>query len=268
MEIRFKSFSSGSSGNCYFAGIFEEGRHPVASVLIDAGIGVRRLKQELFTEGLSPDDCKALLVTHDHMDHICSLNAWCRSLRFPVWMPGKLLGALSHRRRTAKYLPLVARPLEAEGWTELPGGHIRVRWFEVPHDATQTAGYLIDLAGHRLAVMTDIGAMTQEALQAAREAETVVLESNYDPQMLREGRYPPELQERIRSGHGHLSNGECAEAIRAFLHPGLRQVFLCHLSENNNTPDLALAESAAALEGSGVVLRALPRRTASPMFVL
>ncbi len=267
-ELRFKSFASGSSGNCYFFGLFDDGRHPLASVVVDAGVGVRRLRQELFAEGLSPADCHALLVTHDHMDHICSLGAWCRSLRLPVWMPPRLLEVLSRRRQTARSLVPVARPLPAGEWTEIIPGLVGVRWFEVPHDASQTVGYHIDLGGHRIAVMTDIGQMTPEALAAAREAETLIIESNYDPEMLAHGHYPPELQARIRGGNGHLSNGECAAALREVLHPQLRNVFLCHLSENNNTPELALQESAEALSGSAVRLVALPRTQASEFFVL
>ena len=121
--------------------------------------------------------------------------------------------------------------------------------------------------------MTDLGRMVPQALSFARQADTVVIESNYDPEMLRTGPYPKDLQDRIRGGHGHLSNPECAEALRAFLHPGLRNVFLCHLSEHNNTPELAYQESAAVLqelcgEERPPRLCPLPRMTPSPMFIL
>jgi phosphoribosyl 1,2-cyclic phosphodiesterase len=114
--------------------------------------------------------------------------------------------------------------------------------------------------------MTDIGHMTEEALSWARQADTVVIESNYDPEMLRFGPYPPDLQARIRGGHGHLSNPECAEAISAFRHEGLRHLFLCHLSEHNNTPELAYRTSLEA--AGGIPLVPLPRQTASPLYIL
>ena len=137
--------------------------------------------------------------------------------------------------------------------------------------------------------MTDIGEMTGEALAYARNADTVVIESNYDKEMLLTGSYPYELKMRILGGSGHLRNDQCASAVKEFMHEGLRNVFLCHLSENNNTPELAVRASADALESIGfhqtydrsavfvnleggqerrVILRALPRRVPSPLYVL
>ena len=159
------------------------------------------------------------------------------------------------------------RVVLAEGkWNEIIAGRIRARAFVVPHDATQTVGYAILLDDFKFVIMTDIGRMTEEALNWARQADTVVIESNYDPEMLRLGPYPPDLQKRIRDGHGHLSNPECAEAIRAFRHDGLRHIFLCHLSEHNNTPDLAYNESLDA--AADIALTPLPRMTASPLYIL
>ena len=127
--------------------------------------------------------------------------------------------------------------------------------------------------------------MTEEALAYARNADTVVIESNYDREMLINGPYPYDLKMRILGGSGHLRNDQCAESVKAFMHDGLRNVFLCHLSENNNTPELALGATAGVLESMGYIrayvksavftrddhsvnLRALPRRTASPLYVL
>ena len=148
-----------------------------------------------------------------------------------------------------------------------------VRYFVVPHDATQTVGYAIRVEGHKFVIMTDIGHMTEEALAFASQADTVVIESNYDMDMLISGPYPHELKMRICQGHGHLSNEECAAAIMKFWHPGLRNLFLCHMSENNNTPDLAYDSARKALESLGVEsgsvnLRALPRRLPSPLMIL
>ena len=116
--------------------------------------------------------------------------------------------------------------------------------------------------------MTDAGAVTDGALGYCGQSSTVVIESNYDLDMLRSGPYPPELQDRICGGHGHLSNAECADAIADFLHPELRNVFLCHLSEHNNTPAKALETSSQVLRNSSVRLVALPRQSASPLFIL
>ena len=150
---------------------------------------------------------------------------------------------------------------------------MKVRYFVVPHDATQTVGYAIELEGRRFVIMTDVGRMTDEAVEFARTADTVVVESNYDMDMLMSGPYTYDLKMRIVQGCGHLSNDECASAIKRFHHTGLKNVFLCHLSENNNTRDLAFNCSLAALQELGVkkgdlALRCLPRQYPSPLFNL
>ncbi|MBQ2112983.1 MAG: MBL fold metallo-hydrolase, partial [Bacteroidales bacterium] len=156
-------------------------------------------------------------------------------------------------------------------WNEVAG--MKVRYFVVPHDATQTVGYAIMVEGHIFVIMTDIGRMTDEAVEFARQADTVVVESNYDMDMLMSGPYTYELKMRIVQGCGHLSNDECASAIKRFWHPGLRNIFLCHLSENNNTHDLAYRSAAGALgelgvEKGTVALRCLPRQYPSQMYEL
>lgn len=269
--IKFKSLSSGSCGNCYYAGIFDDdGRHRY-SVLIDAGVSLRRAKKELQRDGLAVEEISAILVTHDHMDHIRSLGSYCKKLGKPVWASEELHQALSHHSMTHTWIA-DCRHILKKGESEIVPGHIYARHFIVPHDATQTLGYSLDLEGHRLVIMTDLGRMTGEALEEAGLADTVVIEANYDYDMLRNGPYPKELQDRICQGNGHLSNSECAEAIRQFVHPGLRNVFLCHLSEHNNTPELALEAGRNALESVCSAdmprLIALPRQTPLQLTIL
>lgn len=265
-RIKFKSLSSGSCGNCYFLGIEGDDGSLAAGILIDAGVSPRRLKKELQAEGLSCDDFQAILITHDHLDHIRSLGSYCKHVQKPVWTTPKLIYTLSRHFMTGEYLGPYRKEL-SEGWNEIIPGYISVRWFEVPHDATQTVGFAINLDGYRYVHITDCGRMTDEAINWCRQAQTVVLESNYDLWMLRHGPYPKDLQDRICTGHGHLSNAECAEAIKAFDHDGLKNVFLCHLSEHNNTPQLAMEASRPVLDGSKRVCP-LPRQTASPLFIL
>ena len=260
--LRFQSFSSGSSGNCYYLGTYQGG------ILIDAGVGIRTLNTDLARIGLTFDHIAAVLVTHDHADHIRSLGSFCKRLQKPVWMTRTLGKALAIHWATGPYLGPVVRFLPDGGPAEIVPGRVYATPFIVPHDATQTVGYNIVFDGYRFVIMTDIGSMTEEALGYARQASTVVVEANYDPGMLRDGPYPKDLQDRIRSGHGHLSNDETAKAIRDFMHEGLRNVFLCHLSANNNTPELALAATRPAVEGTGVRLEALPRTSPSAFFEL
>lgn len=269
-NVLFRSFSSGSCGNCYFLGLEEDGAVS-AGVLIDAGVSLRRLKTVLESSGMGLDSFSDILVTHDHLDHIRALGSYCKRLRKPVWGTPVLLDALSHHTFTLDHIAAVRKSLSDEGWNEIVPGKIKVKYFVVPHDATQTVGYGILVGDYPFVIMTDVGAMTDEALTFAANARTVVIESNYDVDMLMSGPYTHELKMRICQGHGHLSNDECAAAIKCFWHEGLDHIFLCHLSENNNTPKLAYSSASAALEEIGaenVRLHTLPRRTPSDIFRL
>ena len=263
--VKFMSLSSGSCGNCYYLGTSEGG------IIIDAGVSLRRLKKVLLEHNLTLDSFSAVLVTHDHLDHIRHLGSFCKRLSKPVYTSESIHRALARHTFTAPTIG-PCRKIIAEGEAvEIAG--MKVRYFVVPHDATQTVGYAIEAEGHKFVIMTDIGRMTDEAVEYARCADTVVVESNYDIDMLMSGSYTYELKMRIVQGCGHLSNDECASAIRRFWHPDLRNIFLCHLSENNNTHELAYKCSLEALQSLGVekgtvALRCLPRQTQSQMFTL
>ncbi len=280
IEVKFLSLSSGSSGNCCFLGRFDGGRC-LGGLLIDAGVSIRRLRTLLADSGLSTDDFGAVLVTHDHMDHVRSLASYCKKLSKPVWTSEMLTDALLHRTLKLENLGASVRSLNPDGWNDVCG--FSVRYFIVPHDATQTVGYAVRIPlgenlSHRFFIMTDAGRVTDEAVAFARESDTVVFESNYDVDMLMSGSYPHELKMRIMNGFGHLSNDECAAAVRRFWHPGLRNLFLCHLSENNNTPRLAYEATRAVLDelspetdrtsSQPTVLRPLPRTSPSGLIVL
>lgn len=264
-EIKFMSLSSGSCGNCYYLGTAEGG------ILIDAGVSLRRLKKTLLENGLDMDSFSAILVTHDHLDHIRHLGSFCKKLCRPVYTTGVIHGALAKHTFTAPTITPCRRVLNENEWNEVAG--MKIRYFVVPHDATQTVGYAIEVNGHKFVIMTDVGRMTDEAVEFARQADTVVVESNYDMDMLMGGPYTHELKMRIVQGCGHLSNDECASAVKRFWHKGLKNIFLCHLSENNNTRQLAAECTAAALDEIGVekgtvALRCLPREYPSQIFTL
>ena len=259
------SFSSGSCGNCYYLGTEDKG------ILIDAGVSLRRLKKALQENGLDMDSFSSILVTHDHLDHIRHLGSFCKRIAKPVFTTEDIHNALSRHTFTADHISACRKVLEEGAWNDIAG--IKVRYFVVPHDATQTVGYAIEIDGRRFVIMTDIGRMTDEAVELARTADTVVVESNYDMDMLMSGPYTYELKMRIVQGCGHLSNDECASAIKRFWHPGLKNIFLCHLSENNNTRELAFNSAVGALKELGVEkgtvsLRCLPRQYPSQMFTL
>ncbi|MBQ6253165.1 MAG: MBL fold metallo-hydrolase [Bacteroidales bacterium] len=276
--LKFMSLSSGSCGNCYFLHDGERG------IVIDAGVSVRRLKKYLCEKGYSLDSFQAVLVTHDHLDHIRHLGSWCKRLEKPVYATAVLHEALLWHTFTRDWIAPCGRVLSPEGSIirlapDLPDSECPwVVPFEVPHDASQTVGFLIKWHGCSFFLMTDAGRVTEEALEYASTAGAVVIESNYDTGMLIGGPYTHELKMRICKGNGHLSNDECASAVKAFWHKGLKHIFLCHLSENNNTPALAYSATAEALRsidaGDGLTareltdLQTLPRSFPSALFTL
>ena len=264
--IRFLSFSSGSCGNCYlFLG-------PSTGVLIDAGVSIRRMKRVLESVSLDFGCFQGVLITHDHGDHIRNLGSICKRLSLPVYTTPALQDALAWHPFTRNEIDSCRRDLRPGVWNPVTE-EIEVQYFVVPHDATETVGYAIRCDGHLLVLMTDLGHVTDEAMEWARQADTVVVESNFDVDLLLGGTYPYELKMRICQGAGHLSNDACCEAIRRFMHPGLRNLFLCHLSGNNNTPRLAYDYAADTLADLGIDpgtihLRVLERGIPSPLLTL
>ena len=259
--VRFLSLSSGSNGNCYYFG------NEKTAFLIDIGIGARTIKKRLAERGLSIDSVDAVFVTHDHFDHIKSLGTFTERYQKPVYLTRTLERALRHNFCTAGRLKGCVRFLD-EGQPTRVGDCLIITPFVVPHDATQTVGYFFELDGEHFTVMTDLGEVTDDAVHYAALADHLVVESNYDVDMLMTGSYPPELKARILTQHGHLSNEQTGSLLLRSRHDGLRDVYLCHLSANNNTPDAAFASAKKTLEsiGSRASLHCLPRACASELF--
>lgn len=269
--MRFLSFTSGSCGNCYYLGTEPGNDGRSKALLIDAGASMRRVKKIMQEKKLCIDDVRGILVTHDHLDHIRFLGTFCKYLRAGVYAPKKLHGALAVHSFTKDHIAGCRRVMPEGEWVKVDDC-FEVRYFVVPHDATQTVGYAVRCEGRLFVLMTDLEHVTPEAMDLACQADTVVIESNYDYDMLINGPYPPELKRRILD-EGHLCNSDCASAIKQFYHPGLRNIFLCHLSGENNTPDIAYKNALSALESIGVEkgtvhLRTLDRGVPGPLIVL
>lgn len=258
--VRFLSLSSGSNGNCYYFG------NERMAFLIDIGIGARTIKKRLAEHGLSIDAVDAIFVTHDHFDHIKSLGTFTERYRKPVYLTRTLEKALRRNFCTAGRLQGCVRYLEEGEAAEI--GELTITPFVVPHDASQTVGYYFVLEDQHFTVMTDLGEVTDDAVRYAALADHLVVESNYDVDMLLTGPYSPALKSRILTQHGHLSNEQTASLLRRCRHDSLRDVYLCHLSANNNTPSLAFESAKKTLEstGSRASLHCLPRSAASDLF--
>jgi len=253
--LRFISFTSGSCGNCYYLG---EDSNP--GVLIDAGRGLRTIKSLFFQYGLSMNNLYGILVSHEHLDHIRYLGGICKKAKKTVWCAPELRPTLCTHPFTKDQVPPFLKCLDKDNYVEVAPG-VMVRYFEVPHDAKFTSGFSIKASGRTVVFVTDCGQITDEIIKYASEADTVIIESNHDRNMLLNGDYADWLKVRIDAVKGHLNNDECADAIKRFYHPGLKNLFLCHLSGNNNTPEIALETARKALLECGADLNQINLRT-------
>jgi phosphoribosyl 1,2-cyclic phosphodiesterase len=233
--LRLSVLRSGSSGN---ATLVRAGGH---CVLIDAGIGPRVLSAELHCHGVTSLD--AIFITHEHHDHVKGLELILRYHETLVMANEPTLRCLTVSSHDRQALPI---------GSEVRFGPLLVRSFPVPHDAACPAGYWLEDDESRVCIATDLGQTPGEMLEYMRAADLVMLESNYDPQMLDQGPYPPMLKQRIRGSHGHLSNQQAAEAIVATADGGAMDIWLAHLSATNNHPDVAHSSVVGRLERAGL----------------
>lgn len=269
--LKFMSLSSGSSGNCYYLG------NDQYAILIDAGIPVRTIQKVLRENGLSFGKVMAILVTHDHTDHIRSAGSLGEIYHIPVYSTQAVHSGMERNYGMAKKLTSASRRvIEREMPFYIPGTLFRVTAFSVPHDSTDNVGYYIEFGEGdnvvRFCLATDVGFVTSDIRRFLSQADHVVIESNHDVDMLLNGPYPAYLKKRVRGEGGHLSNKECAELLHDIYHRGLRHVFLCHLSAENNDPDLAYHSASDALRSEGakvgeeVTLSVLARTSPSRVY--
>ena len=236
-----QTFASGSSGNC---ALVSGGG---AYILLDAGISLRRIKNSLALMDLKLEDISAVLLTHEHSDHVCALPMLEKYTDIPVLTSGGTARSIIAKGKASGKNFRIIEPgaeLELDGMT--------VRPFPTPHDAAESLGFGFEAGGERAAAVTDIGHITGEVRRAVCGASTVMLEANHDVGMLRSGAYPYPLQRRILGDYGHLSNDAAAEFALELVRSGTRNLLLAHLSRENNTPSAAYKAVADGLIAGGV----------------
>ena len=265
--LRFISFGSGSSGNCYYLFTETEG------LIIDIGVGIRTLKKQFRDYGLSLSSIHHVLITHDHADHIKSVGSISHECNLPVYATQNVHEGIERNYCvTRKLQPNMKRMLLSGKPLQL--GVFRITPFSVPHDATENVGYQIEAEGVVFCIITDAGCITDEMKDYITRADYLVIEANHDVEMLLQGPYPQHLKDRIKSKTGHLSNKDCAVAIAENMKEGLKHVWLCHLSEENNHPELARKTVESVLRQYGIVvgkdvqLEVLKRKTPSGIYDL
>lgn len=266
MKLLFLSLASGSSGNCYYLGTDDYG------ILIDAGIGIRTIRKVLKERLIDFTKIIAVLVTHDHADHIKTVGCLGESFHIPVYTTEAVHRGINKSRYVEEKLVTSKRIIEKE--VPFLIRDFRITAFPVPHDSTENVGYQIENGDHVFTVATDVGHITETVSHYMSLASHLIIEANYDEEMLCTGGYPPFLKERIASSNGHLSNHEAAEFLATHYTPKLRDIWLCHLSRDNNHPELAYKTVELRLfeegirVGKDVLLYALKRTTPSEVFTL
>ena len=252
--MEFYTLASSSAGNA--ALVCHENTH----ILIDAGISCRRITQSLAALSLTLDDLDGILITHEHIDHVRALGTLQKKHAVPLYASFGTAAALDY---PAPYLHAFAAD-ETFAIKDL-----QIRSFRTSHDAKESVGYRIESSDGSLAVLTDTGFITDDAHDAALGADMLLLESNHDVIMLKNGDYPYYLKQRILGECGHLSNEAAAEFAVECVRAGTSDILLAHLSDENNSPELAEYTVGRALQSSGLSVRlaAAPRDTISEVHV-
>ena len=228
MSVSLTILGSGSSGNCAY---LESGE---TRILIDAGFSLRQIRLRLASIGRAPENLTGILITHEHADHVHGLPAITEKLGLPVYCNRPTRDAIEYQLKTK----LNSRLFTTGAGFEL--GDIGVESFSVPHDAQEPVGYLFRTHAGSFGFVTDLGHTTRLVLERVRCANVLVLESNHDIKMLQDCPHRPwSLKQRILGRHGHLSNEAAAEAAEQIMSPGLRHLYLAHLSRQCNRPELA-----------------------------
>lgn len=262
--LRYFSLGSGSSGNCSFLGTSQYG------LLVDAGVSLRSVKRELTDHGIPLSNLWGIFVTHDHSDHIKNLVSLAAKLKVPVYLTEEMFKGINSNHKMTETLNRSYVRFYKKGET-IELRDFLIHTFPTPHDATDSVGFSFEYGDKHFVYVTDLGYITKEIAEHILKANYLVIEADYDETMLKNGPYPYPLKERVRSHLGHLSNDHTAGFLSSNPVEGLTHVFLCHLSNVNNTPEKAYNAVHDALEAHGIELKSLvvlPRTTATKLFIL
>lgn len=237
MTLRFASLASGSRGNCSLV------EFDGTLLMIDCGLTLAAAEERLAALGRDPRDVTAILVTHEHGDHVQGVGPFARRYSTPVWMtPGT--ASASRGVRSPRYL---------SSHRGIAIGAIAVEPYPVPHDAREPCQFAFAAGGRRLGMLTDTGFITPHICERLVGCDALAVECNHDLEMLRQGPYPESLKTRVASRYGHLNNSQTTDLLSRVRHDGLQWVIGLHLSETNNSPGQAREALAAALDGEHTV---------------
>lgn len=239
--MKFSVLASGSSGNSLY---MESGD---LRILVDAGLSGKQLEQRLQQIGIDPSTLSAIFVTHEHIDHVKGLGVMARRYQLPIYMNEKTWNALPS---SVGEIPTSLQHILEAGVT-LDVDHLHIQTIPISHDAADPMGYRFHEDQESLAIVTDLGYVNQRILDQVAGVDTLIWESNHDVEMLRMSTYPWNIKRRILSDMGHLSNEDSGEALLEITKGVGEQIYLAHLSQDNNVVELAHLTVKQILEGAG-----------------
>lgn len=227
--FNFCSLYSGSSGNS----LFVESEN--TKLLVDAGISSKKIEEALANLEIDPTSIDGILITHEHSDHVQGLGTFAKKFNLPVFVNEKTLDAMPKQKEKISEKNIKLFNINEK----FEIGNLKVKPFSIPHDAANPCGFNIFKDDKKISIATDIGHMTNGILKNLEDSIFIMLESNYDPEVLKYSKYPYQLKTRIAGPDGHLSNELAGKTISYLLNSGLKQAVLGHLSKQSNFPELA-----------------------------
>lgn len=250
--MRFASLGSGSEGNAWLIQPDADARSDSPCLMVDCGFTIKAAVERLAKRGLEPAQVAAIVVTHEHADHIGGAFKFSRKFDTPVYLThGTWRAALQSKRASEEYLETgLVRLFDSHSEFECAG--LRVEPFPVPHDAREPIQLLVHTQSATLGLLTDCGSSTPHLIAKLSKADFLVLESNHCPVRLRQSDYPDSLKRRVGGNYGHLSNEVAVEILQKIAGPQLRYVVAAHLSKNTNCPDQVHDMWSAVLDPIGI----------------
>ena len=229
MSVTFCALGSGSKGNSYLIATEKN------KILVDAGLSAKCIADNLFELGVKPEEIDGIVITHEHLDHINGVRVFSKKYGVPFYANEKTMAAVLRKVPDAE-----VKLTRTFGNNEsFHIGNFDIQPFRTPHDSVSSCGYSVYSGVNKITVATDIGHMNSSVMENLKGSDILVLEANHDIDMLIKGPYSQFLKQRVQGPKGHLSNSLCGETLAYLLDHGIKQVILAHLSEENNTPELA-----------------------------
>ena len=242
--LKYCSIGSGSSGNCHFVS------YKNTNILIDAGLSGKKIISGLEEINADIEKINGIFITHEHSDHIKGAGILSRKLDIPIFANVKTWCAMKDKLGNIKEVNMkVFENDKAYGI-----GDLGIKPFSIPHDSSDAVGYNLFSDNEKISIATDIGCITDNIRKNLYNSKLVVLESNYDPNMLMIGSYTYSLKRRVMSDYGHLSNEEAAKFCVELVNSNTNSILLAHLSNENNFPDLAFATSKNVLANNNIII--------------